>query len=98
MARKQWSRSELDFLVEVASTQSAGELSQAMGRTPESVRTKARYFGIQLVLVRSNKDWTPAETALFTTHSDKEITLMTGRSLKSISAKRRRMNIYRRAA
>ncbi len=97
MARKQWSRSDLDFFVKSASQYTAAELSMKLGRCKCSIRTKAEYFGIKLMIVRPNNDWSQKEINHFTTHSDKEIISITGRSLQSVATKRRRMNIYRRA-
>lgn len=98
MAREKWSRTDLDFFVESASQHTAAELSMKLGRCENSIITKARYFGIKLAMVRPKKAWSQEEIELFDTHSDKEIILITGRSLHSVSAKRRSMNIYRRAA
>lgn len=98
MNRQPWQRFEMDLLIEQAETKSASEIAKALGRTPDAVRCKANYFGLQLVTIHNMKAWQPDEIALFHTHTDKEISHITGRTLKSIACKRLAMKIYRRAA
>lgn len=98
MNRQPWQRFEMDLLIEQAETKSASEIAKTLGRTPDAVRCKANYFGLQLVTIHNMKAWQPDEISLFHTHTDKEISLITGRSVKSVCSKRYQLKIYRRAA
>lgn len=98
MSQQPWERYELDFLAEVAGTMTLKEVAEKLERTQGSVKNKAMYLGITLFPAKGWQSWTPEHTALFSSHSDKEISLLTGRSIRSVCAKRYRLKVYRRAA
>lgn len=98
MAQQMWERYEMDFLIEVASTMTLKEISEKLERTEGAIKNKASYLGITLLSTKGWNPWTPEQAALFGTHSDKEISHITGRTLKSIACKRLAMKVYRRAA
>lgn len=98
MKHQPWQRFELDLLVDVAGKMPIEDIAGKLERTPNAVKNKAHYFNISLAMTRITKAWTPEECALFHTHSDTEMMLITGRSRRSISGKRYQLKIYRRAA
>ncbi|WP_159282161.1 hypothetical protein [Rahnella variigena] len=98
MAQQMWERYEMDFLIEVASTMTLKEISEKLERTEGAIKNKASYLGITLLSAKAWSPWTPEQVALFSTHSDKEISLITGRTVKSVCSKRYQLKIYRRAA
>ncbi|RJT47196.1 hypothetical protein [Rahnella woolbedingensis] len=98
MAQQMWERYEMDFLIEVASTMTLKEISEKLERTEGAIKNKASYLGITLLSAKAWSPWTPEQAALFSTHSDKEISLITGRTVKSVCSKRYQLKIYRRAA
>ena len=98
MAQQMWERYEMDFLIEVASTMTLKEISEKLERTEGAIKNKASYLGITILSTKGWNPWTPEQTALFGTHSDKEISLITGRSLRSVCSKRYQLKSNRRAA
>lgn len=98
MTQQSWERYEVDFLVEVAGKMSVSEISEKLERTQNAIRNKAVYLGISLTFDRITKAWTPDESALFLSKSDKEISLVTGRTIRSVVSKRHALGIHRRAS
>lgn len=98
MAQQPWERYELDFIVEVAGKMPLAVIAEKLERTPNSIKNKAAYLGLSLALERETKAWTPDESALFLSKSNNEISLITGRSIKSVVNKRYALGVQRRAA
>lgn len=98
MSQQPWERYELDFLAEVAGTMTLKEVAEKLERTQGSVKNKAMYLGITLFSAKGWQSWTPEHTALFNSHTDKEISLITGRSPRAVATKRYNLRIHARAA
>lgn len=98
MAQQTWERYELDFIVEVASTMTLKEIADKLERTQDSVKNKATYLGITIHSAKGWNPWTPEQSELFSSHSDKEISLITGRSERAVATKRYNLRIQARAA
>lgn len=98
MAQQPWEPYEEQFLREVGGYMSRETIADKLERTPNAIKNRARMLGVSLASERITTAWKPEETALFDSHSDKEISQITGRSARSVASKRYQLKIYRRAA
>jgi len=88
MIYEEWQQYEKDFIKEVSGKMSRSEIAEKLERTDAAVATQASRLGIPLGVIRKNIAWRTNEIALFSSHTDREIKSITGRTMQSVQSKR----------
>lgn len=83
-----WEPYEVQFLREVAGYMPGHVISEKLERPMSAIYYKAQREGIRLTAIRKAFRWATTETSLFPTHSDQEISEITGRSITAVKIKR----------
>ncbi len=88
MIYEEWQQYEKDFIKEVSGKMSRSEIAEKLERTTAAVAAQASRLGISLGVIRKNIAWRTNEIALFSSHTDREIKSITGRTMQSVQSKR----------
>lgn len=82
-----WQQYEIDFIRDVAGIFTTRQIAGKLERTLNSIRYMAQRIGVNLDR-RKCRRWTANELSLFPTHTDRQISEMTGRTIGAVQTRR----------
>lgn len=90
---EKWEPFEVQFLREVAGYMPGLLISEKLERPLRTIYSKAQSIGIQLTANRQVRRWSDEELSLLAKYGNKEVSQITGRTIRAVQVKRSNLNI-----